>query len=92
MLSPTVPITLQYRVEQINPLTHNDPYSQRTATLTSKVAFYVFIQQIHVLNILDTVYTLRFFPFQNAVSFMILRYVVPLVFTFYIQGVLILKK
>jgi len=30
----------------INPLTPNDPYRGRTAPLTSKVAFYVFIQQI----------------------------------------------
>jgi len=29
-----------------NPLTPNDPYRGRTATLTSKVAFYIFIQQI----------------------------------------------
>ena len=31
---------------KINPLTPNDTYSGRTAPLTSKVAFYVFIQQI----------------------------------------------
>ena len=31
---------------QISPLTPNDPYSGRTAPLTSKVAFCVFIQQI----------------------------------------------
>ena len=30
----------------INPLTYNDDYSWRTAPLTSKVAFYIFIQQI----------------------------------------------
>ena len=30
----------------INPLTPNDPYGGRTAPLTSKVAFYIFIQQI----------------------------------------------
>ena len=30
----------------INPLTPNDPYRGRTAPLTSKVAFYIFIQQI----------------------------------------------
>jgi len=30
----------------INPLTPNDPYRGRTASLTSKVAFYIFIQQI----------------------------------------------
>ena len=29
-----------------NPLTPNDTYSGRTAPLTSKVAFYIFIQQI----------------------------------------------
>ena len=30
----------------INPLTPNDHYSGRTAPLTSKVSFYIFIQQI----------------------------------------------
>ena len=30
----------------INPLTPNDSYKDRTAPLTSKVAFYIFIQQI----------------------------------------------
>ena len=48
----------------INPLTPNDHYSGRTAPLTSKVAFYIFIQQIQVLNILNMVYTLRFFLFK----------------------------
>jgi len=36
-------------------LTPNVNYSGRTAPLTSKVAFYIFIQQIQVLNILNTV-------------------------------------
>jgi hypothetical protein len=30
----------------INPLTPNEPYRSRTASLTCKVAFYIFIQQI----------------------------------------------
>ena len=30
----------------INPLTPNDPYRDRPATLTSKVTFYIFIEQI----------------------------------------------
>jgi hypothetical protein len=30
----------------LNPLTPNVPYRARTAPLTSKVAFYIFIQQI----------------------------------------------
>ena len=38
------------------------------------------------------VYTLRFFPLQNAVCFIILTYLVPVLFTFYIQCVLQLKK
>jgi len=45
-------------------LMHNDPYRGRTTPLTSKVVFYIFIQQIYVLNILNLVYTLRFFLFK----------------------------
>jgi len=48
----------------LNLLTPNVNYSGRTAPLTSKVAFYIFIQQIYVLNILNMVYTLRFFLFK----------------------------
>ena len=45
----------------LNPLTPNDPYRCRTAPLNSKVAFYIFIQQIYVLNIFKILHTLRFF-------------------------------
>ena len=36
----------RYTGDSINPLTPNVNYSGRTAPLTSKVAFYIFIQQI----------------------------------------------
>jgi len=38
------------------------------------------------------VYTLSFFPLKNAVCFKILTYLVPVLFTVYIQGVLKFKK
>jgi len=47
-----------------NLLTPNVNYSGRTAPLTSKVAFYIVVQQIYVLNILNMVYTLRFYLFK----------------------------
>ena len=69
----------------INPLKPNDPYRGRTAPLNSKVAFYIFIQQIQVLNIFNIVCTLCFFHLQIAVCFIILTYLVSVLFTFYIQ-------
>ena len=44
------------------------------------------------MNILNMVYNLRFFTLKNAVCFIILTYLVPVLFTYYIQDVLKLKK
>jgi len=76
----------------INPLTPNDPYRGRTAPLTSKRC----ILYIYSINI-GTEYFKHginspFFPLQNAVCFIILTYLVPVLFTFYIEDVLKLKK
>jgi hypothetical protein len=54
--------------EEFNPLKPNDAYRRRTAPLTSKVAFYIFIQQIHVVNILNMV-ILSVFSFSKCSLF-----------------------
>ena len=58
---PVTPHHTCCHIVLLNLLTPNVNYSGRTAPLTSKVAFYIFIQQIYVLNILNMVYILRFF-------------------------------
>jgi len=75
-----------------NPLTPNDHYSGRTAPLNSKS----FILYIYSTNI-GTEYFKHginspFFPLQTEVYFIILKYLVPVLFTFYVQDVLKLKK
>ena len=59
---------------QINHLTPNDHFSGRTAQLTSRCCIFLFIQQIYVLNILNMLHTLYFFPLQNAIYFIILPF------------------
>jgi len=78
--------------EVINRLTPNDTYSGRTATLTSKrCILYIYSTNTGTEYFKHGIYC-PFFPRQNAVSFIILTYLVPILFTFYIQGVLKLKK
>ena len=79
-------------VPLFNPLTPNGPYSGRTAPLTSKLCIlYIYSTDIGTEYFKHGIYS-PFFPLQNAVCFIILTYLVPVLFTFYIQGVLKLKK
>jgi len=75
-----------------NPLTPKDPYSGRTAPLTSKR----FILYIYSTNT-STEYFKHginspFLSLQNAVCFVFLTYFVPVLFTFYIKCAKIKKK
>jgi len=76
----------------INHLMPNDPYSGRTAPLTSKLCIlYIYSTNTGTEYFKHGLYY-PFFPLQNAVCFIILTYLVPVLFTFYIQSVLKLKK
>jgi len=70
----------------------NDDYSGRTAPLTSKCCIlFICSKNIGIEYFKHGIYS-PFFPLQNAVCFIILTYLVSVLFTFYIQGVLKLKK
>ena len=82
----------KYESLKVNRLTPNDPYMGRTAPLTSKrCILYICSTNIGTENFKHALYS-PFFSLQNVVCFIMLTCLVPILFTFYIQGVLKLKK
>ena len=84
--------TINMNERLFNRLTPNDPYMGRNAPLTSKrCILYIYSTNIGSEYFKHALYS-QFFLFKNAVCFIMLTCLVPVLFTFYIQGVLKLKK
>ena len=76
----------------VNRLTPNDPYMGRTAPLTSKLCIlYIYSTNTGTEYFKHALYSPSF-SLQNAVCFITLTCLVPVLITFYVQGVLKLKK
>jgi len=70
----------------LNPLTSNDPYRCRTALLTSKrCILYIYSTNLGTEYFKHGINSSLFF-LQNAVCFIIHTYLVPVLFTLYIQA------
>jgi len=76
----------------LNRLTPNDPYMGRAAPLTSKRSIlYIYSTNIGTEYFKRALYS-PFFSLENAVCFIMLTCLVPVLFTFYTECVLKLKK
>ena len=73
-------------------MTPNGPYRGRTAPLNSeRCILYIYSTNIGTKYFKHGIHS-AFISLQNVVSFIILTYLVPVLFSFYLQGVLKLKK
>ena len=85
-------IDLPFTLGLFDSLTPNNPYRGGTAPLTSKrCILYIYSTNIGNEYFKHGIYC-PFLSLQNAVCFIILTYLVPVLFTFYIQSVLKLKQ
>ena len=76
-----------------NPLKPNEPYRGRTAPLiTKRQILYICSTNTGTEYFKHGIHSpFVFFPLQNAVCFIVLTYLVPVLFTFYIQIVIKFK-
>jgi len=89
---PKFKSVFQIQKRKLNRLTPNDPYMGHTAPLTSKCCIlYIYSTNTSTEYFKRALYC-PFFSLQNTVRFIMLTCLVPVLFTFYIQGVLKLKK
>ena len=73
-------------------MTPNDHYRGHTAPLTCKrFILYIYSTNIGIEYFKHDIYS-PFLSLRNAVCFIILTYLVPVLFTFYVQSVLKLEK
>ena len=79
-------------IVQFNPLTPNDLYMSRTAPLISKRCILYIYSTNKGTEYFKHALCSPFFSLQNSVCFIMLTCLVPVLFTFYIQGELKLKK
>jgi thiosulfate reductase cytochrome b subunit len=81
-----------YQRYEINHLTPNGHFSGRTAPLTSRrYTLYIYPTNIRTKYFKHAAHS-PFFPLQNAVYFIMLHFLVPVLLTFYTQGVLKCKR
>ena len=79
-------------LDELNRLTPNDPYMGCTTPLTFKrCILYIYSTNIGTEYFKHALYS-PFFSLQNSVCFIMLTCLIPVLFTFYIQDVLKLKK
>ena len=75
---------ISVKIFNFNPLTPNDLYISRTAPLTSKRRIlYIYSTNVCTEYFKHALYS-PFFSLQNAVCFIMLTCLVPILFTFYI--------